>query len=117
MNSELLLYSGILLAGVFVSAVSQVMLKKSAQKVYESKIQEYLNPLVITAYLIFFGTTFLSIFAYKVVPLSMGPILESTGYIYATVFGVLIFKEKVNRRQLLGLGLILLGIAVYALLG
>ena len=73
------------------------------------------NP--VLDYFIFLGTTLISVFAYKVIPLSMGPILESTGYIYATIFGVLIFKEQVNRRQLVGLGLILLGIAVYALAG
>lgn len=117
MNRELMLYAGVLLVSVFVSAISQVMLKKSAQKVYASRIQEYLNPLVITAYAIFFGATFLTVFAYKVVPLSMGPILESTGYIYAMLFGVLLFHEKVDRRRLLALALILLGIAVYALVG
>ena len=103
--------------GVFIGTVSQVMLKKAAQREYPSRIREYFNPLVITAYFIFLGTTLISVFAYKVIPLSMGPILESTGYIYATIFGVLIFKEQVNRRQLVGLGLILLGIAVYALAG
>lgn len=117
MNHELLLYAGISLLGVFISAISQVMLKKAAQREYPTKIQEYLNPLVITAYIIFFGTTLLSVVAYKVVPLSMGPILESTGYIYAMLFGVLFFHEKVDRRRLLGLALILVGIAVYALAG
>lgn len=117
MNHELLLYAGISLLGVFISAISQVMLKKAAQREYPTKIQEYLNPLVITAYIIFFGTTLLSVVAYKVVPLSMGPILESTGYIYAMLFGVLFFHERADRRRLLGLALILLGIAVYALAG
>lgn len=53
-------------------------------KQYESKIKEYMNPLVIIAYIMFVGTTFLSIIAYKGIPLSMGPILEATSYIYVT---------------------------------
>lgn len=40
-------------------------------KQYESKIKEYMNPLVIIAYIMFVGTTFLSIIAYKGIPLSM----------------------------------------------
>ena len=113
MNRSEILYAAVLLVGVFISAVSQVMLKKAALKKYDSKIKEYLNPLVIVAYVLFFGTTLLSILAYKGIPLSMGPILESTSYIYVTVFGVLIFKEKMNSRKMIALGLIIAGIAVY----
>ncbi len=117
MNRELLLYAGLLLFSVFLSAVSQVMLKKSALKVYSSKLREYLNPLVILAYVIFVGTTFITVYAYRVVPLSLGPILEATSYIYVTIFGVTIFRETVNARKICGLLLIVAGIAVYALLG
>ena len=117
MNRSEILYAAVLLIGVFIYAVSQVMLKKAALKKYDSKIKEYLNPLVIIAYVLFVGTTLLSILAYKGIPLSMGPILESTSYIYVTAFGVLIFKEKMNPRKKIALGLIVAGIAVYALFG
>lgn len=113
----MILYACILLVGVFVSAVSQVMLKKAAQKTYDSKLKEYLNPLVIFAYILFVGTTFISIVAYKGIPLSMGPILESTSYLYVTIFGVTIFKEKLNKNRIIALALILCGIAVYSLWG
>ena len=106
MNKTVLIYSCVLLLGVFVSAISQVMLKKSALKQYDSKIKEYMNPLVIIAYIMFVGTTFLSIIAYKGIPLSMGPI---------TFFGVKIFGEKLNLRKVVALGLIIFGIIVYAL--
>lgn len=116
-DGKTLLYACILLAGVFISAISQVMLKKAALKTYPSRIKEYLNPLVIFAYVLFVGTTFLSIFAYRVIPLSMGPVLEATSYIYVTVFGLTIFKEKLNVKKVLALVLIIGGIAVYSLLG
>lgn len=115
--SRAALYTGILLLGVFISAISQVMLKKAAKKTYDSWLKEYLNPLVFFAYVLFVGTTFLSILAYKGIPLSMGPVLEATSYIYVTIFGVTIFHEKVNRKKLFGLGLILCGILAYAFLG
>lgn len=114
MDKTTLLYACVLLAGVFISAVSQVMLKKAAMKTYPSKIKEYLNPLVIFAYAIFFGTTLLSVIAYRGIPLSMGPILEATSYIYVTFFGVKIFKEKLNGKKIAALILILAGIVVYA---
>lgn len=114
MDETVLFYACILLVGVFVSSISQVILKKSALKEHNSPLEEYLNPLVIFAYVLFVGTTFLSILAYRGIPLSMGPILEATSYIYVTIFGVTIFKEKVGKKKLIALGLILAGICVYS---
>ena len=114
MNNALVIYSGLLLLGTFVGAVSQVILKKAALKTYPSKLAEYLNFPVIFAYSLFVLTTLMCIVAYRVVPLSFGPVLESTSYVYVTVFGVLIFKEKLTKKKLLALGLILIGICIYA---
>lgn len=117
MNKTILFYSCFLLFGVFISAISQVMLKKAALRHYDSKIKEYMNPLVITAYCIFIVSTFMSILAYRGIPLSMGPVLEATSYIYVTVFGVKIFHERIDRRKVFALAMIIGGIAVYSLLG
>lgn len=114
MNTNTFFYAMILLVGVFISAISQVMLKKAALKRYDSPIQEYLNPLVIFAYAMFVGTTFLSIIAYRGIPLSMGPLLEATSYIYVTFFGVTIFKEKINSKKVMALVLIIAGIVISA---
>lgn len=110
-------YAAVLLLGVFLSAISQVMLKKAAMRQYSSRLREYLNPLVIIAYTIFVGTTFLSIYAYKGIPLSMGPVLEATSYIYVTIFGVTIFHEKLNPKKIAALALIIAGILVYSMFG
>ena len=58
----------------------------------------------------------MSIIAYKGIPLSMGPILEATSYIYVTFFGVKIFKEKMSKKKYMALALIILGIIIYSLL-
>ena len=108
-------YALILLLGVFISSVSQVMLKKSALREYDSPLREYLNPLVLGAYVLFVLSTLMSIWAYRGLPLSMGPVLETTGYLYVTAFGVLLFREKLNRRKFLALAMIIAGIIVSAL--
>ena len=117
MNNITMVYSLVLLLGVFISSISQVMLKKAAVKQYNSFLKEYLNPLVIFAYILFVGTTLLSIVAYKGIPLSMGPVLEATSYLYITFFGVKIFHEHISRIKVVALGLIIIGILVYTLLG
>lgn len=117
MISSQIIYAIILLVGVFIAAISQVMLKKAALKKYDSFIKEYLNPLVIVAYFLFFVTTLLSVWAYKGIPLSMGPILEATSYIYVTIFGIKIFSEKFDKKKLIALAFIIGGILVYSLFG
>jgi len=112
--NELAIYSLILVSGSLVSAVSQIMLKKSALKEYPNKIKEYLNPTVIIAYILFFVTTFISLYALKVVPLSMAPILEASGYIFVAVLSYIFLKERLTKRQFIGMALIILGIIVYS---
>lgn len=117
MNRRVLVYSLVLLFGVFVGSISQVLLKKAAQEKHETAIKEYLNFKVIFAYVLFVGTTLLSIIAYKGIPLSMGPILETTSYFYVTFFGVYIFKEKMTVKKYFSLALIIIGIVIYSFFG
>ena len=112
MNKTVAVYSLFILFGTLISAISQVLLKKAALRTYPSKIREYLNPIVITAYLIFVSATLCSVIAYRGVPLSLGPVLEATSYIYVTIFGVKFFHEKVNKLKILALILIIVGIIV-----
>ncbi len=102
----------IYLFSVFISSVSQIILKTSADKKYESRIREYLNPRVIIAYGIFFLATFVTIYAYKGIPLSVGPILETTGYLWVSLLGYFILKEKLSRRKIAGLVIVVAGIII-----
>ncbi len=117
MYENVFMYSIILLIGVFIGAVSQVILKKAAMQEYDSKIKEYLNVRVIFAYILFFGTTFTAIYAYKGIPLSLGAVMEAASYLFVALFDVVIFKTKINRRRICALLLIVGGIAVYAAFG
>ena len=115
--AEMLPYILLFLLNVFLAACSQVLLKKAAMKHYDSVLKEYLNPTVIIAYALFFGTTVLGVLAYRGIPISLGPVLEATSYLYVTLFGVLIFHEKMTKRKTAGLVLIIAGILVFTLLG
>lgn len=115
MDATVLAFAGLNLFGVFISAISQVLLKKSAMRDHGSAIKEYLNPFVIFAYTLFVAATLLSVVAYRGIPLSMGPILDATGYIYVTIFGVTIFHERLTAKRVLALALIVTGIIVYSM--
>ena len=105
----------IFLGSVLVASISQIMLKKSANQKYDRWIDEYLNFRVIFAYGLFFLSSLLTVYAYKFVPLSMGPVLEASGYVFVAVMGYFILKEKIGKRKLLGLIIIIAGIVILSL--
>ena len=140
-------YVGLYLTGVFISAIAQMMLKKSSskkatnnlftymakhmpdttQKLRESKnklvviarknkklLAEYLNPFTVIAYTIFIVATFLTIFSYKEVPLSMAPILGASEYFFVAALSRIFLGEKLSAKKAIGLCVIVLGILVYS---
>lgn len=115
MNNINWIYPAVLVLGVFISSVSQVILKKAAMKKYSSVIREYLNPGVIVAYTIFVLATLMTVFAYKGLPLSWGPILDSSGYLFVTIWGVTLFKEKITARKAIAIAIIVIGIIIYSI--
>ena len=72
-------YSLLLVFSTLISSISQVLLKKSADRTYKNRIREYLNPLVVSAYLIFVISAVMTMVAYKVVSISAGAMLVSAG--------------------------------------
>lgn len=60
-----------MLLSVSVASVSQILLKKSTCKSYDSVIREYLNPWVIGGYGMLFLSMIISIYAYSGVDYKM----------------------------------------------
>ena len=100
---------------VFVASVSQTLLKWESGREHKSLVREYLNPGVIGGYGLLALSMLLTMFAYKKLPLSMSPAFESFSYIFVTIFGVTIFHERVTKKKLLALTVILAGIMVFSL--
>ena len=105
----------VFLVSVLISSISQIILKKSAARKYDSLIKEYLNVRVIGAYAMFFLSTLLTMYAYTGVPLTLGALLESAGYIYIPLLSFIFLKEKITPRMILGSLFIICGIIVYNL--
>lgn len=106
------MYSTLFILSALIASFSQILLKKSAMIKYNKKIQIYINPLVITAYGLFFLSTILTVIGYREVPVSLGSFLTSSSYIFVPVLSYIFFKETITKRTLLGLFFILLGIII-----
>lgn len=109
-------YIIIFLTSVFISSLSQILLKKSAENEYKDIISEYLNVRVIASYGLFFISTLLTMYAYKGVPLSFGALLEASGYIYVPALSYFFLNEKITKLKIIGAIFIIFGICCYSLL-
>ena len=108
-------YIIIWIISVFISSVAQIMLKVEANKEHASRLKEYLNPMVVGSYAIFFLSTFLTMYALKYVPLTYSPIIEPLSYIFVPVICVLVLKERISKRRMLGIVIMFIGIAVFSM--
>lgn len=109
------MYFALYFAGVGIASISQILLKKSAMKEHDSFLKEYLNPYVISGYALMFASLLLPIFALKGMDFKNGPIIESLGFVLVLILSRLFFGEKITKRKLLGIVLILGGMVVFYL--
>lgn len=107
----------IFIVSVFIASCSQILLKKSANSSISNnnKIKDYLNKYVIVAYLLLFISTLLTMYAYKKIELSTGVIIESISYIMIAILSYFILHEKINKKEVLGIFLIVVGIVIFSI--
>lgn len=98
---------------VAVASISQVLLKKSALKTYDTVVREYLNPYVISGYGLLFLSMLLTIYAYSGMEYKNGPVIESLGNVVVLVLGYFVFGERISVRKMAGIACIMAGIAVF----
>lgn len=103
-----------LLGSVFIAAFSQILLKCSARRQYTGQIAEYLNPLVMIGYILLMGTTFINVLALRWVPLSLASALDASGQIFVPLLSFFILNEKISRKKILGMIVIVIGILFFS---
>lgn len=106
-------YMMLLVLSVVVASFSQILLKKSAGKVYESVIREYLNVFVIVGYGMMVVSTLLTVGGYAGLEYKNGAVIEALGFVLVMFLSRIFFGEKITKKKLLGNSLILLGIFAF----
>lgn len=103
----------ILIFSIFIASVSQILLKKSSNKKYDSFIKEYLNAYVISGYILLLISTIFTVVALKGLDYNNIPIMESSGYLMVMVLSYFFLSEKITKKKVIGNIIILLGIIIY----
>lgn len=98
-----------------LAAVSQVLLKLSTKQEYKSFIKQYFNVKVFCGYGMLFCSMLLNMFAMRYMAYKFAPILSTISYIFILVFSVLLLKERVSKKQYIGIAMIFVGILLFSL--
>ncbi len=110
-------YFLLMLLSCLIASTSQIILKLSAQKEYPNFIREYLNAYVIGGYMLLVVSMVIGIFCYSGLGYMGVVVMEPIGYIIVMFMSRLIFKEKIVPAKIVGMVLIICGIAVFYVLG
>ena len=115
MNNDFYLFFLIALASVLIADISQIILKKAALKTYDKWYLSYLNGPVIFAYFLFFLSTICSMIALRKLPLSLSPMWQSMGQIFVALLSFFILKEKLTKKKIIGIAVIIIGLFIFSL--
>jgi multidrug transporter EmrE-like cation transporter len=106
-------YIAVMLLSVAVASVSQVLLKKSTTVSHKNIIGEYINPYVICGYGLLVVSMLFTVYAYSGMEYKNGPVIESLGNVVVLLLSYIVFKEKISKSKLVGIGLIVAGIVIF----
>ena len=105
----------IMLGGTFFSAISQILLKQSANIQYSNPLREYLNWRVILSYFIFFAVLLVNTYAYTQVDMKYGAVIDTCTYVFVMILSGVILHESFTKWKLIGNLIIIAGVIVYTL--
>ena len=112
--NELVFYA-LLPVSALITAVSQILLKLSANREHRGVVFEYLNPCVILAYLLYGGVLALNVWIYTRVDYRYGVVIQALALVAVMLLSRVILKEPVTKRHVVGNALIICGVILFTL--
>jgi drug/metabolite transporter (DMT)-like permease len=101
---------------VLLTACSHLLFKTGSKtNARGGLLSVYLNRFAVSAYLLLFLVTFLNLFAYGKLDMRYALLIQPFTFVLICVFSMVFLRERMTPRQVLGAGIIVLGVLVYNL--
>ena len=109
-----MIYYLLVIFNVFAASCCQMMLKQGARKHYAPWWRQYLNPWVVTGYLVLGLTMMLNIFCMSHgVQIKEVGIIEALAYLFVPLLSYFCFQERITWMKVCAIMAILLGITIF----
>lgn len=102
-------YVLLFIISIILASFSQIILKKGSK---EKNI--FINKYTIVGYLLMLISTLFTLYGYKGVQLSLSQILQSLSFIFVAILSKVFLNEKISRKTIIGICLIIVGIIIYS---
>lgn len=96
-------------------AVSQLLLKLSANQEYGSFMKQFLNIKVFCGYGLLFCSMVINMLAMRYMDYKFAPILSTISYVFVLLFSVSLLKERISKKKYIGTVMIFVGIILFGL--
>jgi multidrug transporter EmrE-like cation transporter len=107
-------YIVVFLVGVLLASIGQVLMKIGATRTLaRSVFASLLNPYTVVGYVLMLSSTVTSTVALKVLPLKVTVSLLPLGYIVVVLLSLAILGERMGRRRVWGMVMILIGVVLF----
>lgn len=103
-------YILLFIASIFIASFSQVILKKGA-----AVKNIYINKYTIVGYTLMLISTVFTLVGYRGVELTLGAVLQSLSFVFVPFFSYFLLKEKLDKRTVLGITVIIIGIIIFSI--
>ena len=103
------------LTSVLIGAASQILLKTAANKGEKKFLKKFLNLTVITAYCMMLDSSICSMLSLRYLELNLMPVFQATSFFWVLLLSRLLLKEKIYKKNIIGICIIFLGIIIYLL--
>jgi len=108
------MYYLIVILSVFAAACAQMLLKQGAQHNYVGLWRQYINPWVISGYVIMACSLVLNIWCMsKGVQVKEVSTIESMSYLFVPCLAFVLFKEKITIHKGIAIGVIICGVILF----
>ncbi len=109
-----MIYKLFVIFSVFAAACAQMLLKQGTKKQYTSLWRQYINIWVISGYGIMGASLLLNVFCLsRGVKVKEISIIESFSYLFVPLLSYFVFKEKLNKRKIVAIALIMAGVMFF----
>ena len=105
-----IIYISLFVLSIIIASFSQIILKKGAE---EKNI--YINKFTIVGYTLMVISTLFTLVGYKGVNLTLSGILQGLSFVFVPIFSLIFLKEKINKKTIIGIVVIILGIIIYSI--
>ena len=106
---------GMILVSNVIAGFSQILLKKATKIEYTVWWKAYINPKVISGYMMLLGTTVFGVLALRFIPLSVSAAFAASGQIIVPGLSAIFLKEKLTKKKVMGMAIIVVGIVIFSI--